>query len=179
MSANRGPLRFLVNHNPFYLISTLLLLYGLQIATDSGASIHEHTLAVILCGVIVLMAVTAIAIVKFGGVWDDTRTILLSIMLLLVGVTIGCDTEVMEDRHSAAMILGGGLIFGILVWELLLWALKIKLPVSFRVPVYLMHAVFFLWSLIFVKTGTPNWLGTLAPSWRCLLYTSPSPRDRG
>lgn len=36
MTANKGPFRFLVNHNPFYLISTLLLLYGLQIATDSG-----------------------------------------------------------------------------------------------------------------------------------------------
>ena len=170
MTANQGPFRFLVNHNPFYLISTLLLLYGLQIATDSGASIHEHKLAAIFCGVIVLMAVTAIAIVRLGGVWDDTRTILLSIMLLLVGVTIGYDSEVMVDRGSAAKILGGGLVFGILVWELLLWALRIRLPVSFRVPVYLMHAVFFLWSLIFVKAGTPNWLGTLSPSWRVYLF---------
>lgn len=56
MTANQGPFRFLVNHNPFYLISTLLLLYGLQIATDSGASIHEHKLAAILCGVIVLLS---------------------------------------------------------------------------------------------------------------------------
>lgn len=170
MCAKKGPLRFLVNHNPFYLISTLLLLYGLLIATDSGTSIHEHRLAAILCGVIVLMAATAIGIVKFGGVWDDARTILLSIMLLLVGVTIGCDTEVMVDRGSAAMILTGVLVFGIVVWEVLLWALKIKLPVSFRVPVYLMHALFFLWSLIFVKNGTPNWLGTLSPSWRLYMF---------
>ena len=168
--SNSSPLRFLVNHNPFYLISTLLLLYGLQIATDSGASIHEHKLAVILCGVIVLMAATAIAIVKFGGVWDDARTILLSIMLLLVGVTIGCDTEVMVDRGSAAKILIGVLAFGILVWEVLLWSLKIKLPVSFRVPVYLMHALFFLWGLIFVTNGTPNLLGTLSPSWRLYMF---------
>lgn len=169
-SPNANPLRFVVNHNPFYLISTLLLLYGLQVATDSGASIHEHKLAAILCGVIVLMAITVVAIVKFGGVWEDARTILLSIMLLLVGVTIGCDTEVMENRNSAAMILIGGLVFGIVVWETLLWLLKIKLPFGFRVPVYLMHGLFFLWSMIFFKEGTPNLLGSLSPSWRLYMF---------
>ena len=45
-----GIVKFLYTQNPFYLIGTAILLYGLRIATDSGDyfSTHPHALPLIL-----------------------------------------------------------------------------------------------------------------------------------
>ena len=103
-----GIVKFLYTQNPFYLIGTAILLYGLRIATDSGDyfSTNPHALPLILGMVMVVMALTAITIIKFGGVWDDARTIVLSILILAVNAVTCCDATVLSQPMTTAAILG-------------------------------------------------------------------------
>jgi len=112
----------LFTQNPFYLIGTGLLLYGLNVSTNSGAALAMQplVLASILIVTILVMAITAIAIIKLGGVWDDARTIMLSILFLIVGVVASCDACVGSDPLMAIWVLGSGFLFSVAICELLI-----------------------------------------------------------
>ena len=68
---------FLYTHNPFYLISCGLILYGLQGLAMRGGDLLSKSLA--MAGGIsvytILMIVTCIAVVRWGKVWEDARSI--------------------------------------------------------------------------------------------------------
>ena len=53
-----GVVRFLYTQNPFYLIGTAILLYGLRIATDSGSYFTDqpYLLPIVLGAVMTAMA---------------------------------------------------------------------------------------------------------------------------
>ena len=88
-----GPLRFLYNHNPFYLISTCLVLYGLQAAfhPKPGELIDPWMLLAALSGYTLLSAITAFLIVRFGKVWEDARSLLLILLFLFLALSVSFD----------------------------------------------------------------------------------------
>ena len=110
-----GVVRFLYTQNPFYLIGTAILLYGLRIATDSGSYFADqpYLLPIVLGAVMIAMALTAITIIRFGGVWDDARTIVLSILLLAVSAVTGCDAVIRSQPLTSAAILLGGFLLSV------------------------------------------------------------------
>ena len=169
--------KFLYTQNPFYLIGTAILLYGLRVATDTGSSFaaQPHLLPLVLAMVMVVMAITAITIIRFGGVWDDARTIVLSILLLAVNVVTSCDGIIRTQPLTSAAILVGGFLLSVGIWEALIRCLKVSFPLAVRLPFYFILSLVFFYSLLFgpVNFGTPDklpWLSQFSAAWKLYAF---------
>jgi hypothetical protein len=166
MSAWRIPriAKFLYNHNPFYLISACLFVYGLQAVFRPGeidilfdrfevAYIDPWFLMLGLCSVTLLMGATAYLIVRFGKVWDDARSLVLVLLLMFLAISVSFDeivTLASWDDNSvrdAVSLLGFGLCFAVVLSESLLRGLSIRLPWSYRGPLYAFLGLFFTFPL--------------------------------
>ena len=131
--------RFLYNQNPFYLVSAALVLYGFSVSvTHDELTNSPWIFASLFYGYTILLALSAWAIVKYGKVWDDARSILMVLLLLLLALSSGVDSLCVTMPSTAVLLATVGFSFAVLLSEFLIRSLGI-----------------------------------------CLLYTSPSPRDRG
>ena len=110
----------------------------------------------------VMMALTAITIIKFGGVWDDARTIVLSILILAVSAVTCCDATVLSQPMTTAAILGGGFLLIVAIWETLVRTLKVVFPSTLRLPFYLILSLIFFYSLLFGPEDTLPWLSSFS-----------------
>lgn len=173
MRKNSVVIRALFTQNPFYLIGTALALYGLRVAAETSSIVSNQPLVMagILGGMMLLMALAAIAIIKLGGVWDDARTIMLSIMLLIVGVITSCDVVLLRQPETAIVILAGGFLFSIAIWEALLRFLKIWFPADVRIPFYSILAVLFFYGFLFTEgLELPDVVASLTATWKVYLF---------
>lgn len=159
MSENPVPIRVpkfvrsIYSHNPFYLISACLFVYGLKVyfGTSSGATftpgeagyIDPWNLMLSLCGVTTLMAVTAFLIVRLGKVWEDARSIVLVLLLMFLAISVSFDEILNRASWDAINLLMFGLLFSVAVSELLLHGLRIRLNWQYRVPFYMFLVLFF------------------------------------
>lgn len=144
-----GMTRLLYNHNPFYLISALLVLYGIYRAmpADSNAG-GGWLLLSVLCGYTVVLALAAFVIIRFGQVWNDARTILVSLVLLLVVMSTIFDQIVLDNPAAGARLLLLGLAFAIALSEGVLRGLRLPLAKRYRGPYYLMLGLLFGYPLL-------------------------------
>src|SRR5689334_3250939 len=84
--------RFLYTSNPFYVISAALVLVGLWMSFNPRATVFEvPALMLGLAGYTALLAATAVVLIRFGGVWQDVRTILLLVVLLFLATSVTID----------------------------------------------------------------------------------------
>src|ERR1700756_351078 len=90
----RGAVRWICTNNPFYVISAGLFLAGLY--TSIGLD-EVGTLLAGLAGYTVLLAVTALVLVRFLHLWDDARTVLLLVVLLFLATSVTFD-ELLVDQ---------------------------------------------------------------------------------
>jgi len=97
--------RLLYNHNPFYLISAALVLYGLREAVSAPGGITVWTLLASLSGYTLLLALAAIVIVRLCKVWEDARTIVLTVVLLLLATSVGFDDIAFDAPRKGAWLL--------------------------------------------------------------------------
>lgn len=157
--------RLLYNHNPFYVVSAGLVLYGLD-ASFLGDSEAFQTRAMIggLMSFTLLLAFMAWLIVRLGNVWDDARTILLLVVLLFVAVSVACDFSLADfdprgvrSFRSGLINFLGGYFFALIVSEGLLLSLCIRLPFWFRAPYHLFLAIFFLYPLAIAPLLVDAW----------------------
>jgi hypothetical protein len=171
----RGPglFKFLYTHNPFYLIGTAVLLYGLRIATNPAASFDSQPLFLpgVLALTMLVMALTAIAIVRLGGVWDDARTIVLSILLIAMNAVTSCDGIIRSHPQTVTAILIGGFFFSVAIWELMIRCLKVTFPAKLRVPFYFILSLIFFYSLLFgpAEAWWPR-LEDISASWQLYAF---------
>lgn len=132
--------------NPFYVISALLVLVGLW--SSFGAQVrNEQTWALMigLGGYTLLLAVPACLLVRFGGVWEDVRTVLLVVVLMFLATSVTFDEPLTRDPEFGAGCSLLGLVFASLVSEVVLRIMRLNLPTGFRVPYHLALALFFLY----------------------------------
>ena len=149
-------LRHLYTANPFYVISAGLTLAGLHlIFYDRDAAAHPNAVTLnswLLLGVLGayagVLALTAILIVRLGQVWDDARTILLTVVLLFVAMSVSFDKLVLTSSATFVQLLGVGLLFAIALSEGLLRGLGIRLRALFCEPYYLALGLFFLYPIL-------------------------------
>ncbi|MDG1894797.1 MAG: hypothetical protein P8J37_07805 [Fuerstiella sp.] len=158
-------------HNPFYLISTCLFVYGLKLLFRSGdtsvlfapgsvAYMEPWGLMTSLAGITVLMAVTAILIVRFGKVWEDARSLLLIVLLMLLAISVSFDELItlLSDRDNARghliQMFTAGVLFAIGLGEFLIGGLPIRLTTGYRLPLYGFLALFFLWPALLLREMT-------------------------
>jgi hypothetical protein len=146
--------RFLYTHNPFYLLSALLVLYGLHRSTSAAVDWKGDALTIgLLFGYTFLLALLAFAVVRLGKVWDDARTIMLVMVLLLLAISVRFDVIALNNPRLGGTLLLAGFVFAALVFEGLLRGLRIRLVAMYRVPFYLLLTLFYSY---------PVWLAQLS-----------------
>jgi hypothetical protein len=147
----RGLVRWVCTNNPFYVLSALLVLVGLWISF--GAQVRaEQTWALMLgmAAYTLLLAVPSCLLVRFGGVWEDVRTVFLLVVLMFLATSVTFDETLARSPELGKICYLGGLAFAIALSEGMLRGTRLVLPVGFRVPYYLFLALFFLYPLALV-----------------------------
>jgi hypothetical protein len=155
-SATLRALWWISTKNPFYVISAGFFLVGLWLSFGNPEKV-EDTLALMtgLAGYTVLLAATSVVLIRFARVWDDARTVLLLVVLMFLTTSVTFDHVLVFDVQfgNGAVPWRGiicnclGLVIAIYVSEVVLWAVGIWLPWCYRVPYYLLLALFFLYPL--------------------------------
>src|SRR6476620_11852100 len=146
--------RFVYNHNPFYVISAVLVLYGLHVSfADNLDPTQGWKFTQLLMGYILLLAATSVVVVRLGQVWEDARTLVLLVALLMVALASSFDRVCLDNAWQGARFLTVGLMFSLTISESLLRLLRLRFPWSFRLPFYLLLVLLFAY---------PAWLGHLS-----------------
>ena len=135
--------------NPFYAVSAVLVLLGLWISFGEPTDdLQTWLLMGGMTGYTLLLAVTAVVLVRFLKLWDDARTVMLLVVLMFLGTSVTFDRLLMDevpDRGIIFNLLGLGL--SVAISEVLLRCIQLRLPALYRVPYYFMLTVFFLYPL--------------------------------
>ncbi|MBA4019044.1 MAG: hypothetical protein C0483_17895 [Pirellula sp.] len=139
------PLR-LCTHNPFYVLSASLVVYGLFVSfpvdkTSGGVPL----LALSLATYVLLLGGTAWILRRLGVLWEDLRMLGLLAVLLLPMVSVGLDAMLQSRPDVGRLWSIGGALFAVVVGEALLRGLRVRLPVGYRVPYHLLMTFFFLY----------------------------------
>ncbi len=144
-------LRLLCTSNPFYAISAALFLIGLRVSFNAQShEIDSFALMGGLAGYTLLLAAAALLLVRFAGVWNDVRTVLLLVVLMFLATSVTFDELLVMDPDRGVWFFVGGLIFASGLTELLLRGIRLRLPLRFRLPYHLTLALFFLYPLALV-----------------------------
>jgi hypothetical protein len=189
MSRKQVPtlVRLLYTHNPFYLISACLFIYGLKLLFRSGTStvlfqrgsvayMEPWGLMASFAGVTLLMAVTGVLVVHFGKVWEDARSLVLIVLLMLLAMAVSFDelinslSDADNDRRHFYLMLGVGTGFALAISELMIRGLKLRLPFGYRLPLYSFLVLFFLWPALLL----PELTGFTMEQTRWLIVAFPS-----
>jgi hypothetical protein len=147
-------IRFAYNNNPFYAISAALVLYGLHVSfADSLDPTEGWTFTQLLIGYMLLLGATSVAIVRLGQVWEDARTLVLLVSLLMIALASSFDRVCLDNAEQGARFLVSGLGCSLLISEMLIRFLRLRFPWKYRLPFYLLLGLLFAY---------PIWLGHLS-----------------
>jgi len=174
MSQCRVPwlIRLLYTHNPFYLISACLFVYGLKLLfrTGNAAVLFQRGtveymsptgLMGSLVAVTLLMAATAVLIVRLGKVWEDARSLVLIVLLMLLAISVSLDEllSMASEQEKGLLEIGGMVLSGAAIAvgmvELLIRGLQVRLSWLWRGPLYLLLTLFFGWPLLLLPEIMP------------------------
>lgn len=138
--------QWLYTNNPFYVVSAALMFVGLRMSFDTGGPAFQT--GALMAGLTVytlLLAATAWFLIRYGDLWQDVRTLLVLVVLLLLATSISFDRSLVELAELRIPLAFGGLVFAVAVSELLLRGIRLRLPIGFRLPYYAVLALFFLY----------------------------------
>ena len=141
----RRALRWVSTHNPFYVISAGLFFAGIWMTFDPDKATDTWALMAALAGYTLLLAATAYLLVRFANVWDDARTVLLVVALLFLATSVTFDRVLVFTPLRGIACNVVGLLFAVFVSEGLLRGIRLALPAGYRLPYYLLLALFFLY----------------------------------
>ena len=187
-TSRRSVLSYLYNHNPFYVISAVLMLFAVRSAygTIEIGTINCWVMMGVLAGYTLLLAGIGVLIVRWGKVWEDARSILLLLLLLFLGVSVSADdlfSRVSPELGTTLLI--AGFLFSAIVSEAVLWGAGIRLGLRYRIPYHLMLALFYVapwWCSPEMHPRSPaalEWMLFLFPVVASLLFLCLLPAIRG
>lgn len=145
---NNSLVRWICTSNPFYALSAALFLAGLWISFGGQTQVVQTSALMSgLAGYTLLLAGTALLLVRYAKVWDDARTVLLLVVLMFLATSVTFDEVLVDDLERGAICYLGGLLFAVAVSEGVLHGIRLALPGWFRLSYYLILALFFLYPL--------------------------------
>lgn len=148
---SRSLLGWVCTSNPLYVLSAGLFLVGLRLSFgDAAREVDTWALMGGLAGYTLLLAAAVFLLVRFAGVWDDVRTVLLLVVLMFLATSVTFDELLVLDPGRGALVNVVGLLFAVLLTEGLLRGARLRLPGWFRLPYYLILALFFLYPVALV-----------------------------
>lgn len=101
-----------------------------------------------LVGYVALLAVSACFLVRVGKVWDDVRSLLPLIVLMCLAISVCFDDALATSPNSGVWYYVAGFLFTAVVSEGVLFGMPLRLPAVFRVPYYLIVALFFFYPVL-------------------------------
>ena len=129
--------RIFYTHNPFYLVSAALVLYGFDVAFGASDTWADSwTLLGVLSAYTGLMVLAALLIVRLGSVWEDARSVILVVVLLFGAVSVSFDEILVTNPRGGVGLLLVGLGCAIAMSEALLKGTGIRLGTLFKAPYY-------------------------------------------
>lgn len=138
--------------NPFYAISAALVLLGLWISFGNETEELDNWLLMGgLTAYTLLLALTAMLLVRYLKLWDDARTVMLLVVLMFLATSVTFDHLLIVEQERGTVFYLLGLSLSVVVSEMLLRGTKLRLPALYRVPYYLFLMLFFLYP-IFVRS---------------------------
>ncbi len=153
----RGFVRLLYSQNPFYLLSVCFVLHGVGLWYHATRTIHSPWSLLALVGAFIgLLAVTGFTIVRLGQVWDDARSILLTLLILFLELALATDDVLVSDRVTGRWMLLAGWLLSVAVSEFLLIGLRIRLPLLYRIPFHTMLLSLFFYPPTIVRETYPR-----------------------
>lgn len=163
--------RLLWTNNPFYLISAWLVFSGLRASFNTGGETFE-TWALLggLAAYTLLLATAACVLVHLGRVWEDIRTLVLLVVLMFLAISMSLDEALTMNPTRGSFWLTAGFVFAAIVSESLLAGLRVRLPFAYRLPYYLILALFFLYPVALAP-----WLhvpDSAEPRWGLFAYSA-------
>ncbi len=135
---------WLCTNNPFYLISAALVFAGLRISFAPPNS-NAWALTIGVAAFTLLLAMSGFFLVRFGKLWDDARSILLLVVLLLAVLSESPDEVLVANFRHGLCLNVAGWFFAVCVSETLLQGLGIRFNWRLRVPFHAFFAVMFLY----------------------------------
>lgn len=148
-AAGRTLLGWVATSNPLYVVSAGLFLFGLRMSFDAqDTDAGSWLLMAGLGGYTLLLAAAALLLVRFAGVWNDVRTVLLLVVLMFLATSVTFDDLLVSDPGRGAVVNLLGLGFAVAVSEGVLRGIRLRLPWGFRLPYYLTLGLFFLYPLL-------------------------------
>ncbi len=130
------------------MISADLVFIGLRMSFDtSGKTFETWALMIGLAGYTLLLAATACLLIRSCRVWDDVRTLLLLVVLMFLATSVTFDDTLASNPRLGRACFAGGFVFAAAVSEAVLRVIRLSLPALFRVPYYLILALFFLYPM--------------------------------
>ena len=94
--------RWLYTNNPFYAISAALVFVGLVMSFDTSGPVFETgALMTGLAAYTLLLAATALFLIRYGDLWQDVRTVLLLVVLMLLATSVSLDRSLVENPDLA------------------------------------------------------------------------------
>jgi hypothetical protein len=140
--------RFFYTHNPFYAVSACLVLYGLGAAfRPERDTYYGWILLGVLAGYTTLMAAAGVLIVRLGKVWEDARTIVLTVAALVLAISVSFDQMIIEQTTAGVTVLIAGLAFAVIISEGLVRGTRMRVAAIFRAPYYVILALLYLYPL--------------------------------
>jgi hypothetical protein len=118
LQPERGLVRFVYSSNPFYILSADLVFVGLRISFGTGGPASRtwaHLLG--LGGYTLLMATTACVLIRLGKLWDDLRSLVLLIVMMLLAMALVSLVAVRRDGHRTCRTVLHSLRFLSLQWR--------------------------------------------------------------
>lgn len=148
---SRRMMRRVCTSNPFYVLSALLVCLGLWVSFGAQTDTYQ-TWALLLgmVGYTLLLAMTACLLVRFIGIWDNVRTVLLLVVLMFLATSVTFDDVLARDSMRGINCYLGGLLFAVVVSEGMLRTIGLRLPALFRAPYYLVLTLFFVYPVAIV-----------------------------
>lgn len=162
--------RFLYTQNPFYLLSVCFVLHGTGLQMNGSHEQHEPLpLFLLICGYILMMSLTAVTVIRKAKLWEDARSILLLVPVLLVELSLTLDDPLITDPGLGRILVVGAFLFSAVVFEILLRGLKLKLPRLYRLPLHAFMGLMILYPL-FIVPAIHHPGSSLSVPWRNYLF---------
>ena len=94
-----------------------------------------------------LLATTACFLIRRGKLWDDLRSLLILIVMMFLAMATSGDDAMAADPRTGALGCAAGLGFAVVVTEIVLHAIRLRLPGWYRTAYYAILSLVFLYPI--------------------------------
>lgn len=125
-------IKWFYDANPFYLISTCLVLYAQTVIFNtSNLDLNTAISIAIIAGFTLLLTGTAVLLSRIAKVWSDLRSIVMIITMLLLVLSVSLDRKIIDGWQTGLLWQGGCLLLATGISWAVYRELKIRLDKSF------------------------------------------------